>query len=135
MNPFFKRQFVFKKDDISPIYDVFADKTQTDSLKAQLILLLHASKMDGDYGLFSLFFQNIKTVQVLEVSEANFYEFFKDLYGFINYLVANQSIKDLVSRVIYKLCESYPDLSCNLKISFFKSKIIGLYGFAGVTLA
>lgn len=58
--------------------------------------------------------------------------FFPYIKDFIQSLSTNDSIKRFVSKVVFNLTSSYPDLSDQVKISYFESNINGLAGFAGI---
>lgn len=132
LNKSFLRKPKYEREDIQPLYQLIKDTSDiiNENQKAQLLLLLHLSKCgNAKKDTFRTFFNQIDSIKMADGLNS-FYQEAKCLF---TNLLKNKRIQMVISDVVREISGSASKNDFNIiKFRYFRSKIVGLQGFAGV---
>ncbi|RNA08651.1 hypothetical protein BpHYR1_042209 [Brachionus plicatilis] len=130
LNKSFRAHDQYRTNTVVNLANIFQNgtaKAKIQDYEAQLIYLLHSSKMNGTLLSFNLMFSNFNTIQVVDFQMYDLnYLFIQIKQNLVVLEALGTVVKDFTGKNVKKL-----DFD-EIKIEFFKSQFRGLNGFAGI---
>lgn len=133
LNEFFNHNDGYEKSVIDQLCNLFRNSKQNltgDSI-AQILFLIHVSNSNLEQFYYAVLFYLIDSIKIIENQEE--YPFNVELNQLFQNLINNNMIQTTIQKVIKEVLNKDLEFDFNaIKLSYFKSKIIGLTSYIGI---